>query len=43
MHWSTVRFGKYEGKTLPKIIVLDFDWFFLDAPKVLRPTQDRSR
>jgi hypothetical protein len=34
MHWSTVRFGKYEGKTLPEIIVRDADWFFWALPKL---------
>jgi hypothetical protein len=32
MSWSVVPFGKYAGKTLPEIIVLDLDWF-LDAAK----------
>jgi hypothetical protein len=34
MHWSTVRFGKYEGKTLPEIIIRDADWFFWALPKL---------
>ena len=34
MHWSTVPFGKYEGKTLPEIIVRDLDWFFWMLPKL---------
>jgi hypothetical protein len=33
MSWSVVRFGKYEGKTLPEIIVLDLDWVFWMLPK----------
>ncbi|MGH6671793.1 MAG: hypothetical protein ACRECV_07440 [Xanthobacteraceae bacterium] len=28
MSWSTVPFGKYNGKTLPEIIVGDLDWFY---------------
>jgi uncharacterized protein (DUF3820 family) len=34
MSWSVVPFGKYEGKTLPEIIVRDLDWFFWMAPKL---------
>jgi len=34
MHWSTLRFGKYEGKTLPEIIFRDADWFFWALPKL---------
>jgi hypothetical protein len=26
--WTAVRFGKYEGKTLPQIVLTDPDWFF---------------
>ena len=32
MSWTVVRFGKYEGKTLPQIIMLDPDWFFWMLP-----------
>jgi hypothetical protein len=28
-----VRFGRYSGRTLPEIIVLDLDWFFWMLPK----------
>lgn len=28
MNWSTLRFGKYEGKTLPQVLFTDPDWFF---------------
>jgi hypothetical protein len=28
MSWSVVPFGRYRGKTLPEIIMLDLDWFF---------------
>ena len=34
MHWSVVPFGKYEGKTLPEIIVRDPDWFFWTLPNL---------
>ena len=27
-------FGKYKGKTLPEIIVIDLDWFFWVLPKL---------
>ena len=26
--WSTLRFGKHEGKTLPQVVLHDPDWFF---------------
>jgi len=28
MPWSTVKFGKHDGKALPQIIFNDPDWFF---------------
>ncbi len=28
MDWTTINFGKYEGKTLPQVIFDDPDWFF---------------
>ena len=34
MHWSTVPFGKYKGKSLPEIIIRDPDWFFLVLPNL---------
>jgi hypothetical protein len=34
MHWSTVPFGKYQGKSFPEIIVRDPDWFFWVLPKL---------
>jgi hypothetical protein len=34
MYWSAVPFGKYGGRTLPEIIVLDLDWFFWMLPKL---------
>src|SRR6266487_4308557 len=34
MHWSAVPFGKYQGKSLPEIIVRDPDWFFWVLPKL---------
>jgi hypothetical protein len=42
-----VPFGKYAGKTLPEIIVLDLDWFFWILPKLYgklgRETCDLAR
>jgi hypothetical protein len=34
MSWSVVPFGRYQGKTLPEIIVRDADWFFWIVPKL---------
>jgi hypothetical protein len=34
MSWSAITFGKYKGKTLPKIILIDVDWFFWALPKL---------
>ena len=34
MQWSVLSFSKYEGKTLPEIIVRDIDWFFWMLPKL---------
>ena len=28
MAWSTLKFGKHAGKTLPQIVFADPDWFF---------------
>ena len=28
MNWTVLKFGKYEGKTLPQVIFKDPDWFF---------------
>lgn len=28
MNWTTINFGKHKGKTLPKVIFDDPDWFF---------------
>jgi hypothetical protein len=28
MDWTTIRFGKYRGKSLPEIIFDDADYFF---------------
>ena len=28
MKWTTLTFGKHDGKTLPEIIIKDADWFF---------------
>ena len=34
MTWSAVKFGKYQGNTLPQILVLDPDWFFWMLPEL---------
>ena len=34
MSWSVVPFGRYRGKTLPEIIMLNLDWFFWMLPKL---------
>src|ERR1700692_1372254 len=34
MTWTILNFGKYAGKTLPQILLLDPDWFFWMAPKL---------
>ena len=26
--WSPLPFGRYEGKTLPQVVLRDADWFF---------------
>lgn len=33
MPWTIVSFGRYSGKTLPQILLLDPDWFFWMLPK----------
>jgi len=42
-----VPFGKYAGKTLPEIIVLDLDWFFWMLPnlygRIGREARDLAR
>jgi hypothetical protein len=34
MTWTTLNFGKYIGKTLPQIVLLDPDWFFWVLPRL---------
>ncbi len=36
-------FGKYEGRTLPEIIVRDLDWFFWILPKMYGRLADEAR
>ena len=40
-------FGKYKGKTLPEIIVIDLDWFYWALPKlygkIAEEAQDLAR
>jgi len=42
MSWSAVPFGKYQGKTLPEIIVRDADWFFWILPKLYGKLADEA-
>ena len=28
MTWSLLKFGKHKGKTLPRVVLSDPDWFF---------------
>jgi hypothetical protein len=34
MSWTVVRFGKYNGRTLPEIMVRDLDWFSWVLPEL---------
>jgi hypothetical protein len=47
MSWSTMPFGKYEGKTLPEIVLIDLDWFYWALPKlygkIAKEAQDLAR
>lgn len=43
MSWSTVPFGKYKGKTLPEIIVIDLDWFYWVLPKLYGRIADEAK
>jgi hypothetical protein len=47
MYWSAMPFGKYKGKTLPKIILIDLDWFYWALPnlygKIAEEAQDLAR
>jgi hypothetical protein len=43
MPWTTVPFGRYKGKTLPEIIVLDIDWFFWALPKLYGKLADEAQ
>ena len=43
MSWSVMPFGKYKGKTLPEIIVLDLDWFFWMLPKLYGKLRTEAR
>jgi hypothetical protein len=42
MCWTVVPFGKYQGKTLPEIIVRDLDWFFWVVPKLYGKLADEG-
>ena len=47
MSWSAMPFGKYKGKTLPEIILIDLDWFYWALPKlygkIAEEAQDLAR
>jgi hypothetical protein len=43
MRWSVVPFGRYRGKSLPEIIVLDLDWFFWVLPKLYGRLETEAR
>jgi uncharacterized protein (DUF3820 family) len=43
MRWSAVPFGKYQGKTLPEIMVRDLDWFFWMVPKLYGKLGDQAQ
>jgi hypothetical protein len=43
MHWTPMPFGKYQGKTLPEIIVRDLDWFFWVVPKLYGRIADEAQ
>ena len=33
MYWTTLHFGRYAGRTLPEILLIDPDWFCFMLPK----------
>src|SRR5262249_2558093 len=43
MKWTIVTFGKYLGKSLPQILVLDPDWFFWMLPKLKGRLADEAQ
>jgi hypothetical protein len=43
MMWTIVSFGKYAGKTLPQILLLDPDWFFWMLPKLYGQLAEEAR
>ena len=43
MTWSTITFGKHEGKTLPEIILIDLDWFYWALPKLYGKIGDEAQ
>ena len=42
-----MQFGRYEGKTLPEVILIDLDWFYWALPKlygkIAEEAQDLAR
>lgn len=43
MRWSVLSFGKYQGKSLPEIVVRDLDWFFWMQPKLYNRIGEEAR
>jgi hypothetical protein len=43
MSWSAITFGKYKGKTLPEIVLIDLDWFYWALPKLYGKIADEAR
>jgi hypothetical protein len=43
MRWTAVPFGKYRGKILPEILVLDLDWFLWALPKLYGKLADEAQ
>jgi hypothetical protein len=42
MTWTTLSFGRHEGKTLPQIIFDDPDWFFWVLPGLYGPLKTEA-
>ena len=43
MTWIILNFGKYAGRTLPQILLLDPDWFFWMLPKFYGQLAEEAR
>jgi hypothetical protein len=42
VRWSTVPFGKYQGRALPEILMRDLDWFFWVLPRLYGKLADEA-